>query len=79
MAVFGSGRVPHVRQSVHGPKTNFSNAFTLCRDDSCSPPRLRHQALLLRNRTRRSRMILVREGGRSLDMQHGALVVALLL
>ena len=24
---FGSGRVPHVRPSVHGPKTIFSNAF----------------------------------------------------
>jgi hypothetical protein len=23
-----SGRVPHVRPSVHGPKTDFSNAFT---------------------------------------------------
>jgi len=29
-AVFGSGRVPHVRPSVHGPKTDFSNAFTPC-------------------------------------------------
>jgi hypothetical protein len=27
--VFGSGRVPHVRPNVHGPKTDFSNAFTL--------------------------------------------------
>jgi hypothetical protein len=26
--VLGSGRVPHVRQSVHGPKTDSSNAFT---------------------------------------------------
>jgi hypothetical protein len=26
--VFGSGRVPHVRPSVHGPKTDSSNAFT---------------------------------------------------
>jgi hypothetical protein len=25
-----SGRVPHVRPSVHGPKTDFSNAFTQC-------------------------------------------------
>jgi hypothetical protein len=24
------GRVPHVRTSVHGPKTIFSNAFTPC-------------------------------------------------
>jgi hypothetical protein len=24
------GRVPHVRPSVHGPKTDFSNAFTPC-------------------------------------------------
>jgi hypothetical protein len=28
--VFGSGRVPHVRPSVHGPKTDFSNALTPC-------------------------------------------------
>src|ERR1700747_1401444 len=27
--VFGSGRVPHVRRGVHGPKTESSNAFTL--------------------------------------------------
>src|ERR1700722_10615809 len=26
--VFGSGRVPHVRPSVHGLKMDFSNAFT---------------------------------------------------
>jgi hypothetical protein len=26
----GSGRVPHVRLSVHGPKTDSSNAFTPC-------------------------------------------------
>jgi uncharacterized protein (DUF433 family) len=24
------GRVPHVRPSVHGPRTDFSNAFTPC-------------------------------------------------
>jgi hypothetical protein len=29
-AVYGSGRVPHVRPGVHGPKTDFSNAFTPC-------------------------------------------------
>jgi hypothetical protein len=29
-AVYGSGRVPHVRLSVHGPKTDSSNAFTPC-------------------------------------------------
>jgi hypothetical protein len=28
--VYGSGRVPHVRQSVHGPKMVYSNAFTRC-------------------------------------------------
>jgi hypothetical protein len=28
--VLGSGRVPHVRPSVHGPETDFSNAFTPC-------------------------------------------------
>jgi hypothetical protein len=28
--VLGSGRVPHVRPSVHGPKTDSSNAFTAC-------------------------------------------------
>jgi hypothetical protein len=28
--VFGSGRVPHVRPSVHGPKTDSSNALTAC-------------------------------------------------
>ncbi len=28
--VVGSGRVPHVRPSVHGPKTGSSNAFTPC-------------------------------------------------
>jgi hypothetical protein len=32
------GRVPHVRQSVHGPKTNSSNAFPLCAKDPCSRP-----------------------------------------
>jgi hypothetical protein len=32
--IFGSGRVPHVHPSVHGPKTDFSNAFTLRRDGS---------------------------------------------
>jgi hypothetical protein len=25
-----SGRLPHVRPSEHGPKTDFSNAFTPC-------------------------------------------------
>jgi hypothetical protein len=34
---------------------------------------------LLRTRTRRSRMILVREGARGLALQQGALMVALLL
>src|SRR5271156_2548427 len=29
-SLLGSGRVPHVRLSVHGPKTDFSNAFTPC-------------------------------------------------
>src|SRR5580700_7411214 len=28
--VFRSGWVPHVLPSVHGPKTDFSNAFTHC-------------------------------------------------
>ncbi len=28
--VNGSGRVPHVRLGVHGPKTECSNAFTSC-------------------------------------------------
>jgi hypothetical protein len=35
---FFPGRVPHVRPSVHGPKTGFSNAFTPLHEDSCSWP-----------------------------------------
>jgi hypothetical protein len=30
-----SGRVPHVRPSVHGPKTDFSNAFIPSHEESC--------------------------------------------
>jgi hypothetical protein len=30
-----SGRVPHVRPGVHGPKTDSSNAFAPLRKDSC--------------------------------------------
>ena len=30
ITAYGSGRVPHVRPSVHGPKMDFSNALTPC-------------------------------------------------
>ena len=56
--VVGSGRVPHVRLSVHGPKTGSSNAFTPCartlflvrslftaeqkRSEGCAPPSSAH-------------------------------------
>jgi hypothetical protein len=37
----GSGRVPHVRLSVHGPKTMFSNAFSPLQNCSLGPRTLR--------------------------------------
>ena len=33
-----AGRVPHVRPSVHGPKTEFFQCFHSMRKDSCSWP-----------------------------------------
>jgi hypothetical protein len=45
-----SGRVPHVRPSVHGPKTDSSNAFTPWAD-SCSWPHFRCIATALKGPT----------------------------
>jgi hypothetical protein len=68
--VSGSGRVPHVRPSVHGPKKKFFECFHYMRDDS--------RRSLLCTRSRTSRMILMCQSSRGFDLQLRARMVALL-